>query len=110
MVASPTQEKGDKMLITCAECLERLYPEDPRVITDGHCGCYYCSKPFYYRELEKTKEIEVKDITSEWGNNQWDYVQQIKSELLHYRKEYARLMTELDKLNTYKKRKQISSF
>lgn len=94
-------------MITCVECLERLYPEDPRVRSGGHCGCDYCDRPSSYREIEKTKEVKLEDP---WNKNQWDYVQQIKAELLHYRTEHAKLMVELDKLNTYKKRKQTSPF
>ena len=41
-------------MITCAECKARLYPDDPTVKSGAYhlCGCNYCAKPSYYRELE----------------------------------------------------------
>ena len=46
-------------MITCAECLERNFLDDPRVPVGRYkqSGCdYYCSKPAYERELEKRLE------------------------------------------------------
>ena len=52
-------------MITCRECFERLYPEDPRIPIGRyhHSTCdYFCNKPSYYRELEENKDEEVKHI------------------------------------------------
>jgi len=48
-----TPNKGEKM-ISCADCAEGMYPHDPRVKYGKYrlCGCDYCNKPSYYRELE----------------------------------------------------------
>ena len=42
-------------MITCRECEERMYPESPKVKSGRYhlCGCNYCGKPTYYRELEE---------------------------------------------------------
>ena len=52
-------------MITCNQCIERMKPDDPRVRSGTYhmCGCDYCNKPTYYRELEKKKEeSEVNHI------------------------------------------------
>ena len=47
-------------MITCKACIESLR-DDPRVRTGRYlrCGCDYCEKPSYYRELEET-QIEIE--------------------------------------------------
>jgi len=49
-------------MIPCSECIQSLYPDDPRVPVGRYhqstCD-YYCDKPDYYRELEK---LEVKEV------------------------------------------------
>ena len=51
-------------MITCQECIKSLHPDDPKVRSGRYhmCGCDYCNKPEYYRELEKpeTKVIPLK--------------------------------------------------
>ena len=53
------------MLIPCAECIERMKPEDPRVRSGRYnkCGCDYCGKSTYDREIEnqqlKPQQVEV---------------------------------------------------
>jgi len=51
-------------MISCKECLERMYPEDPRVPVGRYhqsgCECY-CDKPSYDRELEE--KIEAREPT-----------------------------------------------
>ena len=41
-------------MITCAECIKSLRPDDPRVKSGkyGMCGCDYCDKPDDLRERE----------------------------------------------------------
>jgi hypothetical protein len=52
-------------MITCRECIQRLYPDDPRVKSGKYnmSACeHYCSKPQYYRDLELPKpEPEIPD-------------------------------------------------
>ncbi len=46
-------------MMSCKECKERLYPDDPSVPIGRyhHSACdYFCDKPLYYRELEETHE------------------------------------------------------
>ena len=83
-------------MITCEECRLRMKPDDPRVRSGKYnrCGCDFCDKPSYYIEIEKQHELPEQE---EFTIRQWDYIQQIKAEVLHYRKEHATLMLELDK-------------
>ena len=68
-------------MITCEQCIEDLRPDDPRIRSGRYrmCGCDYCSKSSYYRELEglSTKDEEI--VNEEWTHRQWDYVKQLKS-------------------------------
>ena len=50
-------------MITCAECIQRMKPDDPRIKSGRYnlCGCDYCSKSTYYRELETIKS-EIKPV------------------------------------------------
>ena len=44
-------------MISCSECMSRLYPDDPRVPVGKyhHSACdYYCDKPSYFRELDES--------------------------------------------------------
>lgn len=50
---------GEEM-ISCAECREKLSPEDPRIPTGRyhHSTCdYYCNKTTYDRELEQASKV-----------------------------------------------------
>ncbi len=50
-------------MITCEECIQKMYPDDPRV-KSGHyhlCDCDYCDKLTYYRELEQSKS-EIQPV------------------------------------------------
>ena len=54
-------------MITCKECIESLRPDDPRVRSGRYmmCGCDYCNKPTYYREIESANRetiIERQDL------------------------------------------------
>jgi len=62
-------------MITCKECKERLYPEDPTIRTPRWIGgkmilyaspsnCEICSKPTYYRELEEETGEELSNKES----------------------------------------------
>ncbi len=91
--------KGMGEMITCNECRERLYPEDPSIPTGryGHSSCdYFCDKSSNYRELETIKE----PIIENWSNKQWDYVEQIKSEVTGWRQKHAEMMLKFDKKRT----------
>jgi len=43
-------------MITCKQCIDSL-TDDPRIRSGKYrlCGCDYCEKPSYYRELEQIK-------------------------------------------------------
>ena len=66
-------------------------------IPDYHIiSCEYC--PAYIPE-------KIIPQNEQWSSRQWDYVQQITAEVLHYRKEHSKLMVEVDKLLLKKKKK-----
>ena len=52
-------------MITCNECIERFrsWGDSPEVKSGRYhlCGCDYCSKETYYRELEQTKS-EIQPV------------------------------------------------
>ena len=52
-------------MIICAECIEQFksWGDDPRVKAGRYhlCGCDYCPKPLYYRELEQIKS-EIQPV------------------------------------------------
>ena len=54
------------MLITCEQCTRELLPDDPHIRSGKYnkCGCDYCEKPSYFRELETSRKeiIETKVI------------------------------------------------
>lgn len=49
-------------MITCAECVSRCFPDDPRVRKGRYHQsiCQNCDKPDYYRELETKVPPEVE--------------------------------------------------
>ena len=67
---------------SCSECIKEMLPDDPRVKSGKYhlCGCNYCDKPTYFRELERPTYQEVQEP---WTKNQWDYVQQLSARVLH---------------------------
>ena len=89
-------------MITCRECIENLKPDDPRVPVGRYhqstCDCY-CNKPIYYRELEKEKELPEQE---KWTSNQWDIVNQLRSELRSWRVKYNETLNELAKYKAQK--------
>ena len=51
-------------MISCKECKERLYPEDPTIrVGKYHLSTceHYCNKPQYYRDLEQAKS-EIQPV------------------------------------------------
>lgn len=93
-------------MITCEECVRRLYPDDPRVPTGRyhHSTCdYFCNKPTYYRELEKPQPqpqvIEHIHRTSSMDKQEFDLLQQTSSQV----KYLLNKIDELQKRRTPKK-------
>ena len=85
-------------MITCQECIERMKPNDPRVKSGRYylCGCDYCNKPHYFRELEQTKpKPEIPDIAK---------VSQLQSHVEQARAGYLYLQNKLNKHLDKKKR------
>ncbi|KKL04653.1 hypothetical protein LCGC14_2613940 [marine sediment metagenome] len=78
-------------MITCAECIERMKPDDPRIRSGRYrmCGCDYCNKPTYLRELEEEKPQVIEHIhfTSNLSRKQWDEIQQLKRTVSYLLKE-----------------------
>ena len=88
-------------MITCAECIEQLRPDDPHIRSGryGKCGCDYCQKLSYYRDLEMEKaEPEVifraRPVDAE--------IDRLKAEVNYLFNKYAELKAQ--------KRKQSSPF
>ena len=51
-------------MISCKECKERLYPDDPSIPIGKyhHSTCvYFCNKPDYYQEIEQPKS-EIQPV------------------------------------------------
>lgn len=75
--------------MTCKECLERMYPEDPRIRGGRYnrCGCDYCDKSTDQRELEeklmRLDEILEQVPEKQWTSRQWDTVNQLRGLVLH---------------------------
>ena len=70
-------------MITCKECKERLYPDDPSTPSGfyRHSGCdYFCDKPSYYRELEQIKPKIQPIFKSRPVDNEID---QLKAKLIY---------------------------
>lgn len=80
-------------MITCKQCIETLLG-DPRIRSGRYrlCGCDYCSKPSYYRELEEGKKETPEP---EWTRRQWDKVEQYRLAFLHQQKQYIELYKKL---------------
>ena len=57
------QRIAGSVMITCNECIDRMKPDDPRVKSGKYhlCGCDYCNKPTYYRDLETIKS-EIQPV------------------------------------------------
>jgi len=88
-------------MITCQECIERMKPNDPRVKSGRYylCGCDYCNKPHYFRELEQTKpKPEIPDIPD------IAKVSQLQSHVEQARAGYLYLQNKLNKHLDKKKR------
>jgi len=77
-------------MITCQECIDRLGPDDPRIRSGRYmkCGCDYCDKPDYYRDLEvlnqQPSEQTIIHRYSNMGRQEFDLLQQtvLKAEYL----------------------------
>lgn len=82
--------------------LLKEYPELGEALADFESRLLYLENSLPYSRPEI---IAKKEPPNEWSKKQWDYVQQIKAELLHHRREYARLMAELDTIS--QKRKDV---
>lgn len=83
-------------MITCRECIERLKPDDPRVKSGRYhlCGCDYCNKPSYFRELENPEPPPEVTIKEEWKPKQWDVVNQLRGSFIYLQ---GKLNEHLDK-------------
>jgi len=60
------------------------------------------SMPYPTEVLSYPKEIQPEP---EWSKRQWDKVQQLEAEVLHYRQEIAEYTAKVDKLTASKKGK-----
>jgi len=84
-------------MITCAECIDSLKPDDPRVRSGKYhlCGCDYCNKPSYCRDLElkllEPQEQVIIHRHSNMGKQEYDMLQQTSRQVKH-------LQTKVDKL------------
>ncbi len=77
-------------MITCKECRERLYPDDPRIPVGRyhHSTCvYFCDKPMYNRELEATEPQVVEHIhrTSNMSRKEFDCLERLIERLIKER-------------------------
>jgi len=98
-------------MISCAECIERMKPDDPRAKAGRYhmCGCDYCNKPTYYRELE-TKQVEPQEqiIThrhSDIGKQEFDLLQEHERAIKFLMSKQARKKQQLGKIDNGKKPK-----
>ncbi len=84
-------------MLTCQECINRLFPGDPRVKAGRYnlCGCDYCCKP--YKELEVPREILIQE---EFTKKQWDAVTQLRAFVLHLQN---KINAHIDKSKKVKK-------
>jgi len=67
-------------MLTCRECLERMKPDDPHIRSGRYnlCGCDYCDKPTYYRDLESDNSPQVVEHIhrrSDMGKKEFDLLQ-----------------------------------
>ena len=98
-------------IITCEECRERLYPDDPSVPVGRyhHSTCdYFCNKPTRYRELEKEaapKPQVVEHIvrTSNMGRQEFMLLQSLQGQVKY-------LQDKVDELRTEKKKQDYEPF
>lgn len=79
---------------TCKECIESMPLDDPRTRSGryGRCGCDYCDKPTYYRELEQLLSPLVAE--PEWSKSQWEYVRQLRGMVNHLNNKVTELRSE----------------
>ena len=95
----------DSDLITCLECIKRVYPDNPQVRSGKYnlCGCDYCSKPSYYRQIEQSLVLTpVPERTEpEWQKNQWQYVQQLRAQVNHLNAKVTEMRAEKKKKSAY---------
>lgn len=77
-------------MITCAECIEKLKPDDPRIRSGKYmrCGCDYCDKPTYFRELESIRS-EIEPIFRPRPVD--DEIDQLKAGFLHLQEKVYKL-------------------
>ena len=70
-------------MISCSECIERMKPDDPRVKAGRYhlCGCDYCEKPDYFRDLEQSYESRPRIIYKRRPVD--NEIDQLKSGFLH---------------------------
>ena len=86
-------------MITCKECIETLR-DDPRIRSGRYhmCGCGYCSKLTYYRELEEI--VNTHDTPS--GLTERDDVNQLNSHILFLQGKVLAKSKRNDYTNRYK--------
>ncbi len=78
---------GDEML--CQEC---------RYNSDDKCWWFFPSRPLS-EILTVEERLEVKSLPQpEWSGNQWDIVNQLRSEIRGWREKYNQTLNELEKL------------
>ena len=80
-------------MITCEKCRQRLFPDDPKVRSGKYmkCGCDYCDKPYYYRELEAQSPPEqvIVHRHSDMSKQDWDLLQQTALKVAYLDKKIA---------------------
>ena len=97
-------------MFTCAECTDRMKPDDPRMRSGRYhmCGCDYCSKPTYYRELEDNKQPREQIVLhrhADMGKKEFDLLQQTAAEVKNLRDKVIELQKRKPGINvksTYK--------
>ena len=70
-------------MLTCKECKERLYPDNPSIrVGKYHLSTceHYCNKPTYFRELEQAKS-EIKPVFKPRPVDK--EIDQLKSDFIH---------------------------
>jgi hypothetical protein len=86
-------------MITCNDCITRFksWGDDPRTKSGRYnrCGCDYCDKTQYYRDLEQPK-LEVKTIVTSSSKD----IDQLKASFLYLQ----RKLNNLDKKESTKER------
>ena len=78
-------------MITCVECIERFksWGDDPRVKSGANlCGCDYCDKTDYFRQIELPKpEPEIPNLPE---------VRQLKHQVDQAKAGYLHLQNKLN--------------